>query len=179
MTDLPTLETPRLLLRPPIAEDFEGWAAFMADGPASHFVGGPQARPTAWRGFLQVAGAWTIQGFSMFSVIEKSTGRWIGRLGPWVPEGWPGFEVGWGIIPQAQRKGYAMEGATAAIDWAIGHLGWPNVIHCIDPENVASQSVARRLGSSIQRRTNLPAPYDHIIVDVWSQTRDEWLGRSR
>ena len=80
----------------------------MADGEASGFIGGPQVRSVAWRGLLQVAGAWAIQCFSMFSVIEASTGRWIGRLGPWFPEGWPGREVGWGIIPQAQGKGYAL-----------------------------------------------------------------------
>ena len=35
----------------------------------------------------------------MFSVFEKDSGRWIGRLGPWEPHGWPGKEVGWGIVP--------------------------------------------------------------------------------
>lgn len=43
--------------------------------------------------FTLEAGAWTIRGFSMFSVIEKDSGQWIGRLGPWQPEGWPGTEV--------------------------------------------------------------------------------------
>ena len=31
----PTLETPRLLLRPPHEEDLDGWAALMADEQAS------------------------------------------------------------------------------------------------------------------------------------------------
>src|SRR5262249_5878461 len=90
------IETERLILRPTAAEDFEAWAAFMADD-ASKFVGGPLPRSTAWRGFLSMAGAWMIQGFAMFSVIEKASGKWMGRLGPWVPEGWPGTEVGWGL----------------------------------------------------------------------------------
>ena len=89
-----------------------------------------------------MAGAWAMQGFAMFSIIEKSSGRWIGRLGPWVPEGWPGTEVGWGLLRDAWGKGYATEGATAAIDWAFAHLGWSEVIHTIGPENVASQAVA-------------------------------------
>src|ERR1044071_4840732 len=100
--EAPRIETERLILRGPRPEDFEGWAAYMADGAASKFIGGPQVRSVAWRGFLQVAGAWLIQGFSMFQVEEKATGRWIGRLGPWMPEGWPGTEVGWGLIPEAQ-----------------------------------------------------------------------------
>lgn len=76
------IETERLILRPTQAEDFDAWAAFMADAEAARHIGGQQVRSVAWRGFLAMAGAWQIQGFAMFSVIEKSSGRWIGRLGP-------------------------------------------------------------------------------------------------
>jgi len=110
-------------------------------------------------------------------VIEKSSGRWVGRLGPWVPEGWPGTEVGWGLARAAWGKGYATEGATAAIDWAFDKLGWSEVIHCIAPDNTPSQAVAQRLGSRPLRRTNLPAPFESMVVDVWGQTREEWLAR--
>lgn len=171
------IETPRLILRPTAPEDFEPWAAFMADTDASKFVGGPQPRSTAWRGFLSMAGAWAIQGYAMFSVIEKGSGKWIGRLGPWVPEGWPGLEVGWGLAREAWGKGYATEGATAAIDWAFDTLGWSEVIHCIAPDNVASQAVAQRLGSRKLRSTNLPAPFEAMQVDVWGQSREEWHAR--
>lgn len=173
----PTLETERLILRPTASEDFEPWAAFMATDE-SRFVGGPQARSTAWRGFASMAGSWVVQGHGMFSVIEKSSGRWAGRLGPWVPEGWPGLEVGWGIIPEFWGRGYAVEGAVAAIDWAFDALGWPDVIHCIDPENRNSQRVAEKLGSTVLRRTNLPAPFEDIVVDVWGQTREQWKARA-
>ena len=69
----------------------------MADEESARHIGGVQERATAWRGFCQFAGAWHLQGFSMFSVLSKSDGRWIGRVGPWMPEGWPGTEIGWGI----------------------------------------------------------------------------------
>ena len=171
------LETERLILRPTAPEDFEAWAAFMADADASKFVGGPQPRPVAWRGFLTMAGAWAIQGFAMFSVIEKASGRWLGRLGPWVPEGWPGTEVGWGLARDAWGKGYATEGASAAIDWAFETLGWSEVIHCIAPDNERSQRVAGKLGSRPLRTTNLPVPFESIVVDVWGQTREAWRTR--
>ena len=92
------IETPRLLLRPTRPEDFDAFAAFLADAESMRYLGSaPQPRSLAWRSFLSMAGAWAIQGFAMFSVIEKASGRWIGRVGPWQPEGWPGTEVGWGI----------------------------------------------------------------------------------
>lgn len=64
----------------------------------------------------QIAGSWVLQGYSNFSYIEKDSGRWVGRGGPWKPEGWPGTEVGLGVVTDAQRQGYAKEASIAAID---------------------------------------------------------------
>ena len=147
--DLATLqlETPRLLLRPTRREDFEPWAAFMADPESARYRRRRAAASRRWRGFFSMAGAWAIQGFAMFSVIEKASGRWIGRIGPWQPEGWPGTEIGWGIV--RDRCGSAMrpKPRRATIDWAFAELGWTEVIHTIDVANVASHAVARKLGS--------------------------------
>ena len=172
-----TLETERLILRPPMEEDLDGWAAFMADPVAMRYLGmAPADRAVAWRAMATMAGSWSLLGFGMFSVIEKSTGTWVGRLGPWMPAGWPGTEVGWGLLPAAWGKGYATEGATAAIDWAFANLDWTEVIHCIVAENVNSQGVARRLGSRPRGTARLPAPADVDTV-IWGQTREEWRAR--
>jgi len=175
----PTLETERLILRPIAAEDFDAWAAFMADEEAARFIGGVQPRAAAWRGMATMAGSWALKGFAMFSVIEKDTGRWVGRLGPWVPEGWPGTEVGWGLARETWGKGYATEGATAAIDWAFDNLGWTEVIHCVDPDNLPSAAVARRLGSRNRGPGKLPPPFEHAPIEIWGQSRDEWRARRR
>lgn len=180
MRDGPELETERLILRLPRAEDLDAWARFAADEETMRFIGGVQGRSGAWRMLCTMAGAWTIRGYAMFSVIEKATGRWIGRVGPWRPEEWPGTEVGWGIAREAWGRGYAPEAAAAATDWAFDALGWDEVIHTIDPQNVPSQAVARKLGSRILRQARLPAPLDEPVVDVWGQSREEWrAGRRR
>lgn len=175
----PVIETERLILRAPVQEDFESWVEMYADAEHSRFLGGPLPRPAVWRPFLGMAGAWMIQGFSMFSVVEKATGRWVGRLGPWYPDGWPGTEVGWGLHPAFIGKGYATEGATAAIDWAFDTLGWTQVIHTIDVANHPSQKVAERLGSRKLGPCRLPAPFDHWDMEAWGQSREEWRARRR
>lgn len=171
------IETDRLILRPPLMEDFERWAELMADPVAARYVGGVQARSLAWRGLMAMAGAWSLTGVAMFSVIEKSTGRWVGRLGPWQPDGWPGTEVGWSLHPDAHGNGYATEGARAAIDYAFNVLGWSDVIHCIDPDNIASQKVAQRLGSNLRGPGKLPPPHEHAPCELWGQTRAQWRDR--
>ncbi len=171
------IDTPRLLLRPPRMEDFDGWAGMMADAEGSRFISGPQPRSVAWRGFMAVAGCWALQGFCLFSVIEKSSGRWIGRLGPLMPEGWPGPEVGWALVRDVWHQGYATEGVTAAMNWVFDHLGWTEVIHVIAPENHASQALARKIGSHYRAPGQLPPPAQDVRVDIWGQTRAEWIAK--
>ena len=173
----PILETERLILRIPVSGDFDAWAAFAADEETMRHLGGAQDRALAWRGMCTVTGAWAVRGFSMFSVVEKATGRWVGRLGPWQPEGWPGTEVGWGLVRAVWGKGYATEGATAAMDYAFDVLGWTEAVHTIEPANTGSQAVARRLGSTILRQARMPAPFQDTVLDVWGQTREQWLAR--
>ena len=120
----PILFTERLILRPPVAEDFESWAAFHADEMTMHFLGGVQPRSIAWRSMCAMTGAWTIRGFGMFSMILRDSGAWIGRSGPWQPEGWPGTEIGWGVARAFTGKGYAHEAAVALMDYAVDVLGW-------------------------------------------------------
>jgi RimJ/RimL family protein N-acetyltransferase len=171
------LETPRLLLRLPRAEDLDAWAELMTDAEAVRFIGGTMPRSMSWRAIMTMIGAWHSQGFAMFSVIDKATGRWIGRLGPWMPEGWPGTEIGWAIVRDCWGRGYATEGAVAATNWAFDHLGWTQIIHSIAPENAASQGVARKLGSRNWGPGRLPPPYENDPVEIWGQTRDEWKAR--
>ena len=173
------IETERLILRLPRIEDFEGYAELHADADAVRHIGGALLRAPAWRKFLQMPGAWAVQGYAMFSVVEKTSGRWIGQAGPWRPEGWPGTEVGWAFHRSAWGKGYATEAATAAIDWAFANLDWSEVIHSIDPGNRASQALAIRLGSVNRGPGKLPPPHEDVPIDIWGQSRLEWLARRK
>lgn len=173
------LETPRLLLRVPRLDDLDAWADMMTDEETARFIGGTAPRSVTWRALMTVIGAWHATGIGMFSVIERSTGRWVGRLGPWQPEGWPGTEVGWAIARDCWGKGYATEGAEAAIDYAFDRLGWHDVIHSIDPANRASQGVATRLGSRNLGPGRLPPPFEESPIDIWGQSREEWRRRPR
>jgi RimJ/RimL family protein N-acetyltransferase len=159
----PIIETARLILRRPVEADLGPWTEFAADAENMRFIGGVQHRTMAWRMLATMAGSWVIQGYGMFSVIERATGKWIGRLGPWQPADWPGPEIGWGLTREAQGKGYAFEGAT-------------RFIHCIDIENHPSAALAVRLGSGNMGPGQLPPPYTEEI-NLWGQTAAQWKTR--
>ena len=115
------IETPRLILRTiDPARDFEGWARLMADERSVQFIGGKvMDRALAWRNMAAVIGHWQMRGFGFFSVEDKATGEWVGRVGPWYPEGWPAPEIGWSIRRDHWGKGYATEAGRASIEYAF------------------------------------------------------------
>ena len=170
----PTLETPRLYLRPPTPEDFAGYCEFHQDQVTMKHLGGIVADPVTWRVMRTVAGAWALDGFHMFSVLSKATNEWIGRVGPLHPHGWPDQEIGWGLISRFCGKGLAHEAATACMDYAFDRLGWLHVVHTIAPDNLESQALAKRLGSAKIGPTQLPEPYRQQLVELWGQSRDQW-----
>jgi RimJ/RimL family protein N-acetyltransferase len=78
--------------------------------------------------------------------------RHIGQIGPWHPEGWLAREIGWILLdPAAEGRGLAREAAEAARAFAYEGLGWPEVFSVIDPDNVRSLALARRLGCTLDR----------------------------
>ncbi|MGH8166339.1 MAG: GNAT family N-acetyltransferase [Woeseiaceae bacterium] len=168
------IETERLLLRPPEEADLDGWEALQADPEAARFLGGPLSRGQAWRNMATEAGSWRLKGYGMFSVIEKQTGQWIGRVGPHWPDGYPGLEVGWAVLPSHWGHGFATEAATAAIRAVFRTLDCSEVIHLIDPQNLRSVTLAERLGASRVGAEKLPDPYDRFTVDRWRSLRSGW-----
>lgn len=171
------IETPRLLLRPPTADDFEGWARFHADPLTMEHLGGVQHEADAWRSLAALIGAWHLRPAAMFSVVERASGQWIGRVGPWEPHQWPVREVGWGLLREAEGKGYALEAAVASIDFAFHALGWDRVDHLIADANRRSRALAERLGATPGHETRMPGALGKLPVRAWGQSRESWLAR--
>jgi len=166
------IETERLILRKVDPErDFEAWAKAMADENTVRYLGTlPMSRAQAWRSMAMAIGHWAIRGFGFFSLEHKETGEWVGRVGPWYPEGWPSPEIGWTISPDHLRQGFAIEAARASLEYVVEHLGWSSVIHVILEGNEASMAVARRLGSELLRtQQGLPGVTD-LPVLIYGQS---------
>ncbi len=171
---IPTLRTDRLILRPQAPGDTEALIAAFADDEFSRFItreGRGLTREEAWRPLTMVAGSWAVRGFGQWMVEEASSGLAVGRLGPWQPEGWPDFEIGWTIFPGHQGKGYAVEGAVAAMIWSRETLGRDHVIHLIDPANKGSERVASAIGAEPSGSWSIPAGGP---VTIWTTRWDRF-----
>lgn len=173
MDSVPILRTERLVLRGQRPSDSGPLARAYADDDFSRFItreGRGLNRVQAWGAMALVAGSWPVSGYGQWIVEEQATGDPVGRVGPWAPEGWPDFEIGWAIFPWSQGKSYAVEGAVAAIVWAHEALGRDHVIHLIDPLNAASERVAEALGSEVTGTWDSPlCPGTRIWTTRWDR----------
>ncbi|MFW8595744.1 GNAT family N-acetyltransferase [Cribrihabitans neustonicus] len=147
---VPRVETARLILRAPEAADFEAHAAFIASD-RSRFVGGPQPREDAWRGFCGSIGHWAVRGYGMWVITGKDGTAPLGRVGFINNEGWDEPELAWHVYADAEGKGIAFEAALAARSFGARHFGLDGVMSPIDPANTRSLKLAERLGARFER----------------------------
>ncbi|HXZ01223.1 MAG TPA: GNAT family N-acetyltransferase [Stellaceae bacterium] len=152
LREVPTLETFRLRLRRPGESDTEGLAAMFADARYMRFLGDGKTadRAEAWCAIAGTLGHWVLRGHGLFSIEEKTTGRFIGWSGLLSPEGWPGVEIAWGIAPDFWGRGLATEAATSVRDYAFLGLRLPRLVSLIHPENAASIRVAAKIGECFE-----------------------------
>lgn len=158
----PTLHTERLTLRAPRLADFDHWAAFFAS-PRSIHERGMMSRIDAWRIWAADVALWQLRGYGPFGVDDRVTGAYLGEVGLYHGDDFPGPELGWFVVPEAEGRGYAAEAARAVLDWVRASFGWPHVTSIIDPANKRSIALGLRLGGVID--PSLPGidPGDVVI----------------
>lgn len=150
------LTTERLELRRWREADLDEYAAIAGDPQVARYLGGTTFdRVAAWRQIALFVGHRELRGWTSSAVIERATGRLIGRGGLWQPEGWPGLEVGWILGRAAWGHGYATELGREVRDYAFGQLPASHLISVIHPDNAASIGVAEKIGSTFEGEFDL------------------------
>ena len=143
--DIPLLETKRLILRGPTAEDYPDFKATFASY-RSRFMGGPLTPYETWMLFAAEIGHWEIRGFGMWMIHLKETDEPVGMAGGWQPSQWPEREIAWIIFPGKGGKGYALEAVDCCRRYLYSVKGWEGAVSYLDPKDVDSVRLAERLG---------------------------------
>jgi RimJ/RimL family protein N-acetyltransferase len=176
MKQIPILQTERLLLRGWKKADLDPFARMMADPEVARFIGGVQPRSSVWRAIAMYAGLWMLHGYGFWVVERKSDGTFLGRVGLWQPESWPGVELAWSLDRPYWGNGYATEAARAVLDFAFTDLKIPRLVSLIDPENAPSQRVATRLGEIKGAQITVELYGQSFSPDLWEIGRDRQAG---
>lgn len=157
----PVLETERLILRRPRAEDQEAVTAFFRSERSEH-AGGHVPALRAWLLFAAELGHWEIRGWGCFAITQKGSDECIGLAGPWFPETWSDKEIGWMVFDGWEGRGVAFEAATAARNFVFDTLKWDTAVSYIDPANTRSIRLAERLGAVRDDVAGRPDPGDLV-----------------
>jgi RimJ/RimL family protein N-acetyltransferase len=128
-------------------DDFDDYAANLADPIAAEHLGGVSDRRTAWRTFGAGQGFWLLQGAGWWGIELKGTGKLVGTVGAFIRETSPEeIELGWTLYRAYWRNGYATEAAAAALAFALDRHKTNRVIAHINAANTASIRVSEKIG---------------------------------
>jgi RimJ/RimL family protein N-acetyltransferase len=158
------IETDRVLLRPLTTADLDEVVEMHATPEVIRTMGTYDRAAAAVR-LEHAEREWQERGHGLVAIIERATGRFLGRSGL---KYWPEFdetEVGWVLRPDAWGHGFATEAGRACIDWGFEALEVPYLTAMIVPDNGRSIHVAERLGMQ-PLRTDLLMDLPVVVYSI-------------
>lgn len=160
------LTTERLILTPVRIEDFDEIATLWRKTDFTRFImGRALSEEEVWFRLLRDLGHWSALGYGNWSIRLQDTGNYLGSVGVlnYRREMTPAFdapELGWGLDPNHQGRGYAAEAVLAALGWADRTLGAARTVCMIAPDNLPSLKLAARVGYQPYAETTYS---DHLV----------------
>jgi ribosomal-protein-alanine N-acetyltransferase len=152
------LETNRLILRHQVVEDLDAlWALYCNLNITKYIPDAPRTRAEAKEEL-----EWFMNGhpkhpeLGLWATIYKETGKFIGRCGllPWTIEDQQEVEVAYTLAQAYWGQGLATEAAQGILQYAFEQLNLSRLICLIDPENIASQRVAEKMGMTLEKKVD-------------------------
>jgi ribosomal-protein-alanine N-acetyltransferase len=95
---------------------------------------------------MQAAAEPADEPFGVWLIIERDTNIIVGDIGFMGPPDGGAVEIGFSVIPDRRRRGYATQAANTLIDWAFRDPAIRLVTARSEPENEASARVLAAAG---------------------------------
>jgi ribosomal-protein-alanine N-acetyltransferase len=188
------IDTPRLLLRPWRDEDVDSFAAMFDDPAVMEFLPAQKDRAHIDAIVGRVRAHFDAHGFGWWAAELKrtglrGTGAFIGFVGlsrvPFEAHFTPAVEVGWRMASAYWGKGYATEGARAAMHAGFTQLGLDEIVSFTVPANARSWGVMERIGMTHDPADDFDHPRlpqgdplrRHVLYRIsrarWEETRGQ------
>jgi len=176
MVTVSDLRTERLMLRRWRPDDLEPFAAMNADPRVmEHLIVLSREESDALAARIQ--SHFDTHGFSLWAVEIPGVAPFAGFIGLAVPpfeaHFTPCVEIGWRLDAACWNRGYATEGARAAMTYGFETLGLSEIVSFTTSGNVRSRRVMDRLGM----RHNASDDFDHPLLPAAHPLRRHVLYR--
>jgi RimJ/RimL family protein N-acetyltransferase len=101
-------------------------------------------------------------GFGLWLVKRKSDGEPIGLCGLLKRDALEDVDIGFALLPEFWRQGFAIEAASATVQYARRQLGLKRLAAITSMENAASRSLLEKLGFGFERVVRLTPDDDEL-----------------
>lgn len=143
------IETPRLLIRVPEADDAPAYYDIHEDPEVTRWLGGPHPNSVAdERERIELRRAMHDElGYTMWTIEEKESGDVVGLGGLFpVEKKGPEIEVAYHFKRDRWGRGYATEMARACLAYGFETAGLETIVGLVAPANTASIRVLEKCG---------------------------------
>lgn len=147
------IKTDRLILRPWKEEDLDPFAALNADPKVMEYFPAMLSKPESDQLAERIKTKMDEKGWGLWAVSVPGIAEFIGFLGlnsvdqVSLPAPFsPAVEVGWRIAFEHWGKGYATEGAKAALAYGFESLNLGEIVSFTALQNMRSRRVMERIG---------------------------------
>jgi RimJ/RimL family protein N-acetyltransferase len=144
------LQTDLLLLRRWQPTDRAPFAALNADPRVNEYLPGPLSQKQSDELATRIDADFDQHGFGLWAVEVQNVSPFIGFIGLSVPRFesrfTPCVEIGWRLSADYWGRGYATEGARAALAFGFDVAGLREIVSFTVPANVRSRRVMEKIG---------------------------------
>lgn len=156
------LRTPRLVLRDWRDEDLAPFAALNGDPEVMEQMPSALSREESDALAARIRDGIRARGFGLWAVEVVGGAPFVGFVGLSIPSFvapfTPCVEIGWRLARAHWGRGYAREGARAALDAAFGPLALEEVVSFTAETNARSRRVMEALGMTRDPREDFEHP---------------------
>lgn len=160
-------ESERLYYRKVQKTDFDAWLPFHQEPLSAKYFAGYKEEP------LVACQKWFDKIFHRYqnnlgghnALISKESGKLVGMCGLLIQtvDEIEELEIGYSILPEYWKKGYATEAANKCREFAKANKLRSSIISIIHIDNVPSQKVALNNGMHLDKTTNYKGIPVHIF----------------
>jgi RimJ/RimL family protein N-acetyltransferase len=166
MTEYKIFETERLILKPTSEKDAEFILELINTPKWIKYVGDRNVKSVqSAREYIETKMLPQLKrlGYGNYTLIRKTDHCKVGTCGLYDREGFDGVDIGFSLLPEYERKGYAFEAAYHLMKVAFNELGLSEVNGITTKDNIASQNILEKLGMTIKGKTKLPDDHEELL----------------
>lgn len=177
------VQTERLIIREPVADDWRGAMCFLADAEVMRWIHlGPEpfteAQARQWISDLVFHNRQQPRSAHNSLMVERETGQIIGWIGFGKPshDGIGDLDFGYALARGYWGKGYMTEALNALLHFAFTELNAQSVFGECEVMNIGSSRVMEKAG--MQRDKQVTDPEDSHEMFRYLITKDQWQMRN-